>query len=215
MGRTARTREARRRAAGLPVPATPMPKGALLHPETEQLLAARHEAAHVVVAHVQGVPVQRVTIEEREAVNAHASFVAFTGRGCGTPAENARISIAGRIQDWSDDELLGIERPDGSFEGGVHHDSESFKFWLHREADGDNERAAALVEPRMEEARATLNANNAGFFALVAALLERGALSEADILAILGPYPPVSAEVQAHREATKAALEAVQHGGPR
>ncbi len=76
MGRAARTKQAARKAEGLSAkpegqrtPGPSGPRSVALAPETQRLLTARHEAAHVVIAHTQGIQVQRVTLDQAEAIS--------------------------------------------------------------------------------------------------------------------------------------------------
>ena len=188
------------------------PKGSVLvdkvlAPETRRQIAARHEAAHIVVAHGQGVEVGRVTLDSTEAGEVNPHFDAMSSHGTGTPLEHARIAIAGRIQEDHDLGTLGLQAPDELYEGGFHDDSLHFKQWLFTAAGSDQQRAAALVQPMMRETIDMLNGNHEPFSRLAQALFERGTLEEADILAILGPYPEVTPETVAERERTMAAVK--------
>ncbi len=154
---------------------------------------AWHESAHAVVAHAQGLGVASMTLDDTRNV-------------LGTAAENARTSIAGPISDWR--ELRGENE---GFEAWalVEHepdegdDLELFRFWAWEVADDDTRRTS-LARTWIEDARGILERYSAGRASLVAALLERGPLDEPEILAILGPYPEVSPETLAEREAARA-----------
>ena len=179
--------------------------GKALSRETVRFLTARHEAAHAVVAHALGLELGRMSIDEDEARSVRDDLGAFSGHEFGTYRENALCAIAGRLQDLNDQEALGIDLDCALvIEGGEHNDEAHFKTFLLWLADGDEERAKALVKPAMDETTNILNGRLAQHKALAQALADRGALEEPEILEILGPYPEVSPETLAEREATRA-----------
>jgi hypothetical protein len=162
---------------------------------------AQHEAAHAVVAHAQGLQIAEVDIQP---VGGHSK------NALGTAAENARVSVAGLMIDWLSmrPNLDGFERHvfvDFIPEPG--DDAARFRFWVYAEAGDDADRARALAHKWLAEAAEILHARAEAGLSLVSALRERGRLNEADVLAILGPYPEVRPETLAEREATR-----VRHG---
>lgn len=226
MVRKSRRKQAERVAAGLPaLPVGPKPEGLRrrtvvatadggfiartkdgkrllrVQPETYRQLSARHEAAHVVVCHAQGVAVERVTLDAAEAGADNERCDAMTTHGVGTPVENVRIALAGLIQDHDDDKQLGIERPAPM--GGIAHDVKAAHEWARlavlQGVAGQNEES--LLSQLYRETLQMLNERQAEWVALVEALLRRTALDEPEILAILGPYPEVPGERLAERSA--------------
>jgi hypothetical protein len=146
------------------------------------VLYARHEAAHAVVAHALGLAVHRVSIREHEARGHRDDLGAYTSREPGTPHQNALVAIAGRIQDWHDEETLNVKLDLVLPANGLHNDDNNFMYWLDQEAGGDKDRGAALVGPTMAEATALLNQHNAAWDRLWRALVVAGALDGPAIL---------------------------------
>jgi hypothetical protein len=184
-----------------------------LPPEAERKLVAIHEAAHAVVAHALGLEVDRITLDETEAGKVRADLAAFTAREFGTWRENSLVAIVGRLMDLRMEEQLGISLKFDVSVTDRHNDEELFKRSLYEEAGRDVAGGKALVSERMQEADALLLDRLELVNALADALAQRGALDAAEIVAILGPYPTVSADTLAARaaaESDRAEREAVE-----
>jgi hypothetical protein len=180
-------------------------------------MMARHEVAHAVVAHAQGIHIDCITIIEDEAqeMTRNGPYDDIIG-GCmhdlGTPEENARIASAPRPQDLDDEENIRKLIPGLEFvRAGEHNDDVNFKYWATVAAGGDPERGRASSGRLIQEAATILDERIDAANKLTAALLERGRLDEAEVLSILGPYPEVSPETLTEREATKAAHSGKAH----
>jgi hypothetical protein len=174
-------------------------------------LAAYHEAAHVLIAWVQGVRVDHVTLDPTGDVDAAVAkchdFSALTSRACGTWIENARIAIAGRLADETA-EKWGIEQVFA--QKAEHNDERHFKLNLYHAAEKDRGRAADMIVQTVAEVQLNLDNRCRYWHALAEELSFRGVMEAADIERILGPLPEVDPVTIAKREATFSDIKAAQ-----
>jgi hypothetical protein len=177
-------------------------QGLTMAPETSRMLWAGHEAAHAVVAHAQGVPLPTVTIDEAELYR----LVRCTRYAKGTLRENARISIAGWLENHRYEK--GFEERLGGHFAFSHDEADDdeghFKVWTLAAAGGDVGQAQASIAGLIAETEAILAARDVAGRVLGDALAEAGRLEAVKVLAILGPYPEVSPETLIEREAVLA-----------
>lgn len=146
----------------------------------------RHEAAHAVAAHSLGIRVRSITLDPGAA----AADIEETG----TPLERAVIIVAGILTSARDMALAarahGAKNVAWMADGNPSDDRTRWEYWCARAAGGDHERAVAVGEESKAVAMDILGRRLAAWDALTASLVERGRLEEADVLEILGPYPP-------------------------
>lgn len=180
-------------------------RGKPLHPDTDRLVGACHEAAHAFEAHSLGLEIDRITLDEHEARKADATFAGFTSRECGTAEENARVSLAARVADAMMEDQLGVTFVFPDVER--HHDELAAASWAMHAAHGDREKAKALYGSWVQQAfERTAFFDDQRYRALVEALREAGTLERGRIVEILGPLPAVTPELEAQRRAMRESL---------
>jgi hypothetical protein len=161
------------------------------YPEFAKGMRARHEAAHAVVAHAQGIRVHRLTIDEGEARSWHDSFVAGIETSGGTLEQRAMAAAAGYLSDRDLERKVMARNPgaQGFRVNGPNHDEDIVNRWSIVAGRGDNKLAAHL-KFELEKATDRILASRSESLRILAdALNQRTALSEQDVLDILGPLP--------------------------
>jgi hypothetical protein len=167
-----------------------------------RLLYAQHEAAHAVVSHFQGIQVDRIIVDEREARLMHDMYAGISRRW-GTEAENARIAVAGVIPHLFFDEARAQRNVVNVDHSGVRNDIEDWRRWAYLAA-GERLDKTAVLHSLTNQAWEILEAHKAEWQRLANALVKcSGRLDTVAIVEILGPLPGVSAALIADRERTK------------
>lgn len=166
-----------------------------------------HEASHVVACWVFGVEIGEVVphVERRAGFGGRDDLDGYTSHDIGTCWENAVIGLAGIVADemvlQNMREKHGAEFRVDVAPGQVHNDVQTAGMWLTIDAGGDTEAAAERMEACELAAEELLMKHSGQVKTVMAALMERGRLTGAEVVELLGPYPEVTSETKAERVA--------------